>query len=347
MNNYLANIAARTLNPDPVVRPRLSGRFEPTPVLREPSFESWAVNRLRAELPSHIDADIDSPAFDETHGRRRADVRRERALDLRPETAPSDAPSRDINVAIASTANDSISPSPPLTIRAPEHQTLVMPEASQGTTRFEERSIENQGEVALETRKANSPKPRRMLRVESRFDEPAPRPASHHTEAAVDERVPAAADRSPKRATPSLNVRDDEQRLEPSLARGRPVVERELETVIIREKRIVDESGRGSGSTPKAEASRAPVLSDEREQPGAKVVPVAVQPLIAPKVELVPERIPLNRSDAQTQPTVHVTIGRIEIRAVQSPQPAVKPRATPPVMNLDDYLRRRSQGSAR
>lgn len=349
MNNYLANIAARTVNPDQLVRPRLSGPFEPPSVLREPSFESRAVDRLRAEPPSHIDADIDSPAIDETDRRRRGNVRHETTLNRRPQSAPFDAPSGNIDVAITSTsASDAISPPPPLTIRAREHKTLAKMDAHLQTTRFEERPVEDQaGPALIETRKANPPEPRQMIRVESRFDEPALRPVSHHTDAAKDEQVPAAADRLPKLATSSLNVRDDDSRLVQTLPRARPVIERELETVIIREKRIVDESGLGNESTPNPEASRAPGLSDERERSATKVVPVAVQPMIAPKVAVVPELIPLTRSDAQAQPTVHVTIGRIEIRAVQSSQPAVKSRGTAPVMNLDDYLRRRNQGGAR
>jgi hypothetical protein len=72
----------------------------------------------------------------------------------------------------------------------------------------------------------------------------------------------------------------------------------------------------------------------------------------APRRELAP-RLALARPPASPRPpdetareetTVHVSIGRIELRAARSePPPAPKPRApaTPPVMSLDDYLRSR------
>jgi hypothetical protein len=46
----------------------------------------------------------------------------------------------------------------------------------------------------------------------------------------------------------------------------------------------------------------------------------------------------------QQAPTVHVTIGRIEVRATPPPVPPPKQRTTPPVMSLDDYLRQRDGG---
>lgn len=348
MNNYLANIAARTVNPEPVVRPRLSGPFEPPPVLREPSFESRAINRPPAESHSPFDADIDSPGIDESHNRRRGEVPYERTLNPGPEPAPSDVHPRAIDVAVTSTsASYAISP-PQSAVRATETKTLSKLDSAPRTTRVDERPVEDQADSApIKTGKALTPVPRQMLRVESRFDEPAPRLDSHQPKAADEPQVPARAARSPKMATPSLNLRDDDQSVEQGLPRARPVIERELETLIIREKSIVDESALGNESTPKRGASRAPDLSDEREQTGAKLAPVAVQTSIAPKVAVVPERIPLSRSDALAQPTVHVTIGRIEIRAVQSPQPAAKARGATQVMNLDDYLRRRNQGGAR
>jgi len=44
------------------------------------------------------------------------------------------------------------------------------------------------------------------------------------------------------------------------------------------------------------------------------------------------------------EPTVHVTIGRVEIRAVAAP--AAQKRSTPskPALSLNDYLQRRSGG---
>jgi hypothetical protein len=53
---------------------------------------------------------------------------------------------------------------------------------------------------------------------------------------------------------------------------------------------------------------------------------------------------PREQAQASAAPTVNVTIGRVEVRAVPAPtSPAPKPRSTP-VMTLDEYLRRRATG---
>jgi hypothetical protein len=44
-----------------------------------------------------------------------------------------------------------------------------------------------------------------------------------------------------------------------------------------------------------------------------------------------------------SEPSVHVTIGRIEVRAVSESKPAGRARAASPVMSLEEYLHRRTQ----
>jgi hypothetical protein len=53
-----------------------------------------------------------------------------------------------------------------------------------------------------------------------------------------------------------------------------------------------------------------------------------------------------NEAEMPGEPTIHVTIGRVEVRLVQPP--ATKPpparTATPPALSLDEYLKKRSEG---
>jgi len=50
----------------------------------------------------------------------------------------------------------------------------------------------------------------------------------------------------------------------------------------------------------------------------------------------------------EAAPTIQVTIGRVEVRATPPPAPAPqRPRAKPPVMSLDEYLRQRNRGGQR
>jgi hypothetical protein len=50
-----------------------------------------------------------------------------------------------------------------------------------------------------------------------------------------------------------------------------------------------------------------------------------------------------SRPGGSSEPTIQVTIGRIEVRATHQQAPAARGRATSQVMGLEDYLRRRSQ----
>ena len=49
------------------------------------------------------------------------------------------------------------------------------------------------------------------------------------------------------------------------------------------------------------------------------------------------------RALAADQPTIQVTIGRVEIRATVTPVTARKPAVRPPAMSLDEYLKRRNE----
>ena len=54
------------------------------------------------------------------------------------------------------------------------------------------------------------------------------------------------------------------------------------------------------------------------------------------------------RTEVQTEPTIQVTIGRVEVRATRPPTPvASRERPSTPVMSLEEYLRRRAEESAR
>jgi len=98
--------------------------------------------------------------------------------------------------------------------------------------------------------------------------------------------------------------------------------------------------------------------SDTVQQPVAAGQPVPPTPAPAwrettaeARPALTPQLSPARRQPAQPQPelvreetTVHVSIGRIELRAAQSPPPPrAKPREAekPAVMSLDDYLQSR------
>ena len=143
-------------------------------------------------------------------------------------------------------------------------------------------------------------------------------------------------------------ARTEQRRLlEPLPSQARPPDPREIKTIIVREQRIIEASERAREPGSQASPLSALSPSNQPERDGTAPPPVAVQTHIAPLVERGAESFSPSRPSPQPQPTVSVTIGRIEVRAVGSSEAPAKPRATPPVMNLDDYLRRRNQGSSR
>jgi hypothetical protein len=189
------------------------------------------------------------------------------------------------------------------------------------------------------------PLPAPQTITQSRFQEPPPKSARGHHQVAEDVDTTPAPNSS-RTIKPSIRADDEREPVaRPAMTRNLPTVERELETIVIREKPIPDESPLNqSRATP--QPPLLAVSSNAREDRDSKTLPAVVHSRIAPLIETGPEPLQLNRPVIQPQPTIHVTIGRIEVRAVQSTPSPAKARAATPVMNLDDYLKRRSQGGA-
>ncbi len=73
---------------------------------------------------------------------------------------------------------------------------------------------------------------------------------------------------------------------------------------------------------------------------------IVVQPRVAPYSE--PASPARSRRAATPEPTIHVTIGRVEVRAMQPAAPiAPRERRAPTAMSLEEYLRRRAKESGR
>jgi hypothetical protein len=79
---------------------------------------------------------------------------------------------------------------------------------------------------------------------------------------------------------------------------------------------------------------------------GAKPVVsgVLATPLVVPAARRAPEAEPTRAS--APAPTIHVTIGRIEVRASTPPAKPVRGPKAATVMSLEEYLRRRAKGGA-
>jgi hypothetical protein len=97
------------------------------------------------------------------------------------------------------------------------------------------------------------------------------------------------------------------------------------------------------------EASWAgPTRSGVESLSGPKPTPVIVRPLVRPVPEGEAMARPGTKPDTEAPgPTIQVTIGRVEVRAVSEPPPQQQERPQPSVMSLDEYLRLRANGGER
>jgi hypothetical protein len=68
------------------------------------------------------------------------------------------------------------------------------------------------------------------------------------------------------------------------------------------------------------------VTGDRRPTPAAPAMRISASPIELP----------------DSAPAVHVTIGRVDVRAIVAPAPRARTRATPPRTSLEEYLKQRS-----
>ena len=312
MNNYLTNIAARIRVTAPAVRPRLGGHFEPSSVSVE---NANSLPRIFTE-PSDMDEKRVQMGIEAANPRdfgTRAEKSLEVGLQLDHPTTP--APAVKFEATIAPPVTNAIAEPAP-TDRVPVQQ--IAAESSRQNKTVEKQSVGNvigvtekheaRSEVRDESATQYWPKPR--------FEEPVHR-SSRVRHQKAESIGPTVA---------------------PAVDPGKPLVERE--TIVIREQAIADQS---RINAPAAKPRATPVSSDIEN--GDSKTHTIVHSKIAPLKDRQPAPVYTNRRAGQPQPTIHVTIGRVEVRAVQSSPAQTKSRTPTPVMNLDDYLKRRSQGN--
>jgi hypothetical protein len=85
--------------------------------------------------------------------------------------------------------------------------------------------------------------------------------------------------------------------------------------------------------------SGAPVDRRPPSALGERRATEVFRPAVTPAIAL----LDAGRAQAADEPTIQVTIGRVEIRATVAPAPARKPAGRPPAMSLDEYLKQRNE----
>lgn len=118
-----------------------------------------------------------------------------------------------------------------------------------------------------------------------------------------------------------------------------------LSTVRRDDARPANEALRGFLDSRSPDPSRGKPIAPP--EPGtARPVRIVVEPRVALDAEQGGPGRP--RPAVRAEPTIQVTIGRVEVRATHPAPPVIpRDRRTPTAMSLEEYLRRRADGSAR
>lgn len=195
---------------------------------------------------------------------------------------------------------------------------------------------------------------------EAPLSEPA---APQRQPAHVVRPVPAAESRPPRgntaeiQTTPALQRRVIErvivpQPLPPPAAQPAPIPAPQRRAI---EQTILSEPARSADSLRPApqvveQPLVVPATTGVQPTPPLHAQLIETQPSLVPTPSIIqPARRPLPATivpqPAASTPTIHVTIGRIEVRATPQPSRQAQPRSAPvPTISLDDYLRGRNGG---
>jgi len=126
-----------------------------------------------------------------------------------------------------------------------------------------------------------------------------------------------------------------------------PALTRVKKSIVHKEHSVQHHHSHERVTLEKAATPRQTSVEHKPQPQIARPQPVAATPV--PQFSQRPATLPtpLQSATAETQHTVHVSIGTVEIQAVSTPRPAApRPRAaTPQPMSLDDYLQQRNRES--
>lgn len=345
MSDFLKSLVARQLGEAPSVRPRLAGRFEQPPdafapdaTRRAGEFERPDADALELflEVETHAAPAREAAPRQDVHGdartrepRRETDETHARVVfvrEQREESRPASRQERD-------TAQDSVRAHDAHT---PSHVTDSRTrERDEGDAHVRPKNVapasdEEGGLIRpnIQTT-ARAPFVTRARTGDERAETPPREPREPSGRDADEVKRPSNVVQptqppSPARREAAVTPRAEDERA--SFPRNESARSRERE----RRRDDADESHAS------LQARRARESSN------------AIEPRPVPRCERQAVAREARRERAEVAPTINVTIGRVEVRATQTPAPAPRRAETAaPRMSLDDYLRRRRNGEVR
>jgi hypothetical protein len=347
MSDYLGNLIARTVSPAVAVRPRLPSLFEPAPATREgkrgPEFEQEnLLEQPRVTRPSGTlgptPLSIPTPRqsmFREPEQTMPEISRPRKILETGQESEPAppatlirhQSTPREPSQIFSRRGDDKLSPEP---------EALVQP-----------RIFRRAAPTLREDERSNST-PRRADVLKSPLRDVI---ASASQQVSMGEHTrPSQPSRDViASASHEASMGEQTRPSQPSVA-SKPVVVPEprkhelLKWPGVQPVVPAVRSLPPIAPLPPAAATAKPVVGQELRK-HELLKSSGVQPVV-PTVRSLPPIAPLPPTVATAPPTINVTIGRVEVRAVQpTAQQRVKPKPAT-VLSLEDYLRQRAKGAA-
>ena len=360
MTDYLTNVTLRTLRPEPAIKPRLRSLYEPSPAF-EPELSD--AQPLWESVESMVSAEPTStnPSIEIAPPVRRPTTRQP---DTRTETRMASTDAEPL---------DESSPTSKLILQRPTE--APVPRISDGrspqTNLSEQLATEDVKPSLVDQLDGSSarqlvPEQTRVLSAQLATDQSRPikkAPAPSHVSASqIETKVPSRSaetlvdNTEPHReeAVVRLNApfdlptaqitKENAAHQPPNLLPALPEsTSYQVNRRVTVEQNIVREQSQRSIRSMPVESSPPERVTSTR------VSAVVVQPHNAMLAHSTKAVVPEPPESIQPEPTVQVTIGRIEIRASMDAAPRREGRqsAAPKLMSLDDYLRQRAEGGGK
>lgn len=359
MSDFLDRLIERSLGLAPVVRPRLPSLFEPPSADAAVQTEQEATGPTPTSLPraAHADEHERAGLTDDAPARRRTPPREFTPHDAyEPPAQPSTSPSQAAtNVSHRTEPGDYAPPeshrpaheSPPQPApretRTPA--TLPLPLAPQPPPRVEHRA------EFEKVARAFTPPPaageQSMTVIHLTHHEPgAAAPVSFEPPTRREPVGPEGANAAGRLSELGQQVEGLRQHVERMQFRP-AAAELRVETRTVEGRKVVERVAESPSPAPKRAEAPAPV--ERRPAHTPPQAPVFVQPRATLRAAQQAEAHEHAHARA-AEPTVNVTIGRIEVRASQAADSTARQERreqTPAAMSLREYLRKRSGGHSR
>ena len=340
MSDFLSRLVERAMGKMPVVQPRLLSRYEAGPgvpgvrgqALEEPPGPDVTPAPTRPEQPALGERTLESPPA-------------VRVAAPTPDAPRPERPSAKAESKQAAPSRPDVRPHQPPELKPPTDARRASPTDAPRLPGVEARSrlpASKPPTGRVPPRDETGARPTRRVRGDTGpLAEPSVRPAMSAVRSPT-QRGPGEGPppRRPSETSPAQAVRDSDDDADSPTQRG---------------------PGEGPPPRRPSETSPAQAVRDSDDDADRSLHP-AVTAVLEDRAEQPPPidgdfRHPANRlaspgvetrthatSPAAGEPTIKVTIGRIEVRAVTPPaQPAKPKKPTAPRLSLDDYLRRRDE----